>query len=286
MRDLNRDLLQLQRRAGQGSHATRRDRAYALAQMANTLHELGYRGLRATGLKGKHIEALLREWSDRGLSNATMMNRMAHVRWWADRVGKGNMVKANAEYGIAPRSHVADGTKRRDLDEAKLALVKDGHVRMALRLQAAFGLRREEAIKFTPARDDRGGRIRLKGSTTKGGRPREVPVRNAAQRGLLDEARRLAGGGALIPSERNYAEQRKVYEDQTRLAGLDRNHGLRHAYALDRYEDLTGWNAPAAGGPPRRSLTGAQRRIDAAARRTIVSELGHGRLEVAGHYLA
>ena len=175
-----------------------RDRAYALAQMANTLHGLGYGGLRANGLKGKHIEALVRDWSDRGLSDATMMNRMARVRWWADRVGKGNLVKPNAEYGIEPRSHVADGTKRRDLDDAKLAPVKDGHVRMALRLQAAFGLRREEAIKFTPPRDDRGACIRLKASTTKGGRPREVPVRNAAQRGLLDEARRLAGGGALI----------------------------------------------------------------------------------------
>ena len=42
MRDLNWDLLQFQRRTAAGSHGTRRDRAYALAQMANTLHELGY----------------------------------------------------------------------------------------------------------------------------------------------------------------------------------------------------------------------------------------------------
>ena len=181
MRDLNWDLLQLQRRAGDhGSHATRRDRAYALAQMANTLHETGYRGLRANGLKGKHIEALVRDWSDRGLSDATMMNRMAHVRWWADRVGKGNMVKTNADYGIVPRSHVSDGTRRRDLDAAKLALVKDEHVRMALRLQAAFGLRREEAIKFSPSWADRGDCIAVKASTAKGGRSREVPVRTDA----------------------------------------------------------------------------------------------------------
>ena len=269
MRDLNWDLLQLQRRSGGGSHATRRDRSYALAQMANTLHETGYRGLRAKGLKGKHIEALVRDWSDRGLSDATMMNRMAHVRWWADQVGKGNMVKSNADYGILPRSHVSDGAKRRDLDAAKLALVKDGHVRMALRLQAAFGLRREEAIKFSPSYADRGDRIAVKASTAKGGRSREVPVRTDVQRNLLDEARRLAGGGALIPPERNYAEQRKVYEDQTKAAGLDRNHGLRHAYALDRYEDLTGWKAPAAGGPARGELTAGERRIDAAARMRI-----------------
>ena len=232
MRGLNWDLLQLQRRAGEGSHGTRRDRAYALAQMANSLHEAGYRGLRAGGLKGKHIDALVRDWYhgglSRGLSHATMMNRMAHLRWWADQVGKKNMVKSNADYGIRPRSHVSDGAKRRDLDEAKLSLVKDPHVRMALRLQAAFGLRREEAIKFAPSYADRGDRIVVKGSTAKGGRSREVPVLGDGQRRVLDEARELAGGGALIPPGRNYAEQKKIYEDQTRAAGLGRMHGLRH----------------------------------------------------------
>ncbi len=91
-------------------------------------------------------------------------------------------------------------------------------MRTALGLQAAFGLRREEAIKLTPSHADRGDRILVKASTAKGGRPREVPVRTEAQRRLLDEARRLADGGALIPPGRNYAEQRRVYEDQTRAA--------------------------------------------------------------------
>ena len=287
MRDLNWDLLQLQRRAGDdGSHVTRRDRSYVLAQMANALHEAGYRGLRAKGLKGKHVEALVRHWRDRRLSDATIMNRMAHVRWWADQVGKANLVKSNAAYGIGPRSHVSDGTKRRGLDEAKLARVNDVHVRMALRLQAAFGLRREEAIKFTPSYADRGDRLAVKGSTAKGGRPREVPVLTDRQRRVLDEARELAGGGALIPPGRNYAAHRKVYEDQTKAAGLDHMHGLRHAYALDRYEELTGWKAPAAGGPRRRELNAARRRIDTAARLTIASELGHSRLEIARIYLA
>ena len=286
MRDLNWDLVQLQRRAGDdGSHATRRDRSYALARIADALHEAGYRGLRAKGLKGKHVEALVRHWRAGRLSDATIMNRMAHLRWWAERVGKDNLVKPNADYGIRARSHVSDGTKRRHLDTEKLTRVKDPHVRMALRLQGAFGLRREEAIKFTPVRDDRGDRIRLKGATTKGGRPRDVPVLTHAQRKLLDEARELAGGGALIPPGRNYAEQRKVYEDVTGQAGLHRNHGLRHAYALDRYEALTGWKAPAAGGPASSTLTGARRRIDRAARLTVAAELGHSRREISRTYL-
>ena len=285
MRDLNWDLLQLQRRDPDGSHATRRDRSYALARMADALHEAGYRGLRAKGLKGKHVEALVRHWRAGRVSDATIMNRMAHLRWWAERVGKRNLVKPNADYGIRPRSHVSDGTKRRDLDSEKLVRVKEPHVRMALRLQAAFGLRREEAVKFAPSYADRGDRIVVKGSTAKGGRPREVPVLTNAQREVLNEARKLAGGGALIPPGRNYAEQKRVYEDETRRAGLDRNHGLRHAYALDRYEALTGWKAPAVGGPRRGELTTEQRRIDTAARLTVSLELGHGRVDVARNYV-
>ena len=110
-------------------------------------------------------------------------------------------------------------------------------------------------------------------------------MRHAAQRALLDEARRLVGSGSLIPPERSYRQQLKVYESQTREAGLYRMHGLRHGYTLERYEELTGWKAPAAGGPARRTLTGARRRIDTAARRTIAREIGHSRLGVVGVYV-
>ena len=101
--------------------------------------------------------------------------------------------------GIANREYATNEDKRQVLDPDKLADVRDAHVAVALRLEEAFGLRGEEAIKFTPARDDRGDRIRLKGSTTKGGRPREVRAVKDSKRKLLDEARLLAGGGAPIP---------------------------------------------------------------------------------------
>ena len=219
MRDLNFDLKRLQKAHDDGSHGTRTARSYALAQIADTLHELGFRGLRATGLRRKHVVALVREWKRQGRSIGTMKNRTAHIRWWAKRIGRPGVVPANGELGIANREYVTNEDRSAVLDAEKLARVKDPHVAMALRLEAAFGLRREEAIKFRPARDDRGGCIRLKGSTTKGGRPREVPVRHAAQRALLDEARRLVGSGALIPPERTYKQQLKVYESQTRDAG-------------------------------------------------------------------
>ena len=182
MRDLNFDLKRLQKAHGDGSHGTRTARSYALAQIADTLHELGFKGLRATGLRRKHVVALVREWKRQGRSIGAMKNRTAHIRWWARRIERPGVVPSNGELGIANREYVTNHDRSAVLDPEKLARVKDPHVAMALRLEAAFGLRREEAIKFTPARDDRGGCIRLKGSTTKGGRPREVPVRNDAQR--------------------------------------------------------------------------------------------------------
>ena len=286
MRKLNWDLWQLQKEQRDGSHNTRRDRSFTLAQAANALHELGFRGLRARGLKGKHVVALVAAWRRQGLADGTMANRLWHVRWWARKVGKPNVVSPNnGDYGIGARRRVADGTRSRELNVDKLRMVKDAHVRMSLRMQAEFGLRREEAIKFTPGYADQGDSIRLKASWTKGGRAREVPVLKESQRQALDEVRALVGGGALIPPQRNYVEQRKVYEDETGRAGLDHMHGLRHRYALTRYEDLTGWKAPATGGPPMRTLKGDRKRLDNAARLEIARELGHGRAEVAGAYL-
>ena len=283
MRDLNYDLKRLQK-AHDGSHGTRKARSYALAQMANTLHDLGFKGLRATGLRRKHAVALVKEWKRQGRTVGTMKNRTAHIRWWAERIGRPGVVPSNVALGIANRVYVTNEDRSVVLDPDKLALVKDEHVVMALRMEAEFGLRREEAIKFTPSRDDRGDRIRLKGSTTKGGRPREVPVLKDSQRRLLDEARKLVGSGAL-PPDRNYKQQLKVYETQTREAGLYRMHGLRFSYAMRRYEQLTGWKPPAAGGPRQRSLTGAMRRMDTKARREIAEELGHSRIGILGIYV-
>ena len=72
MRQMNFDLKALQARHREGAFVTRRDRAYALNQAAELLHALGFRRLRATGLKGRHIEALVAEWRHQGLSDGTV----------------------------------------------------------------------------------------------------------------------------------------------------------------------------------------------------------------------
>ena len=112
-----------------------------------------------------------------------------------------------------------------------------------------------------------------------------IPVRSEKQRDVLNRARRLAGLGSLIPSNRNYVQQMRTYEGNTRRAGLNHMHGLRHAYAQNRYEELTGWRCPATGGPGARELTPEQREIDRQVRLQISRELGHDREAVVSAYI-
>jgi len=286
VRELNYQLKQLCRRNRDGSYRTQADRERQLTLIANQLHALGYRKMNAQSLKPKHVEALVKHWQGEELSTGAIKNRLSVIRWWAQKVDRQNVVaRSNDHYGIPERQFVTNVSKARTLTAPDLEPVRDAHVRMSLELQQAFGLRREEAIKFQPRYADRGDHLELKASWTKGGKARVIPVRTEAQRAVLDRARRLAGNGSLIPSSRNYRQQLRIYERHTANAGLSKMHGLRHAYAQSRYAELTGWLAPAAGGPTVKALTPDQKAIDQQARLTISQELGHERAQVVGIYL-
>ncbi len=286
MKDLNYQLMKLCRENRDGSFSTQATRRRILDLIANQLHELGYRRMQAKSLKPKHVDAVVSLWKDRGISVGTFKNRLSALRWWANKVGKADMIqKHNSAYDIGNRSYVGKESKAKILDERQLQKVSDTYVRLSLRLQSAFGLRREEAIKFSPNYAIKDDHIKLKASWTKGGRARTVPIRTDEQRRLLEEIRKLAKGGALIPPNKNYEEQLHRYERQVRDAGIKNPHGLRHAYAQRRYEEETGWKAPLAGGPSRSALSADERGLDEKARAVISRELGHDRTSITRTYL-
>ena len=286
MKDLNYQLKKLCEQNRDGSYATQAQRLWILTLIANQLHDLGFRQLNEHSLKPKHVEALTKTWLNEQLASATLKNRMAALRWWAMKVNRQNVIaRSNDHYGIPDRQFVTNVSKALTLTNDALTKVRDDYVRISLELQRAFGLRREEAIKFIPSYADRGDKLVLKDTWTKGGKARELPIRNDAQRELLKRALQLAGRGSLIPSDRNYIEQLRIYEGQTARAGLSKLHGLRHAYAQLRYEELIGWSCPAAGGPISSHLTIEQKSLDLEARLTISRELGHEREAVTAIYL-
>lgn len=226
MDDLTYDLKQMCRRNKDGGAMTQAQRIHSLASIARQLKEAGFRNMRATSLKGTHVDALLELWNAENLSVGTIKNRLSHLRYWAQKVGKAGVIPAdNARLGIPQRPTAGSGSKARALDGHCLDRVTDPHVLMSLRLQQVFGLRREESIKFQPAYADRGDHIALKGSWCKGGRERTVPITMPEQRTVLNEAHALAGSGSLIPAHLTYIQQRHVYDGQCKAAGLSNMHG-------------------------------------------------------------
>jgi len=286
MKDLNYQLGKLCRDNRDGGFSTQATRSRILDLIANQLQALGYRRMQPKSIKPKHVDVLVAHWQGQGISVGTFKNRLSALRWWARKVNKPSIIaKDNSVYSIGKRTYVTKESKAQDLDDKKLSEIPDSYVRLSIRLQAAFGLRREESIKFSPSYAIEADHIRLKSSWTKGGRARMVPVTNVEQRQLLEEVKTLAKGGALIPPHLNYVKQLHRYEKQTRQAGLSKLHGLRHSYAQRRYHELTGQVCPAEGGPTSKELTPEQRALDQQARAMISRELGHSREAITAVYL-
>jgi hypothetical protein len=287
MRDLNYDFKQLCRRNRDGSYATQADRENILDLIANQLHEMGVRELRAQGFKPKHVKMLVERWLAEKLSPGTIKNRMSHLRWLAQKIGKDNIVeRTNAAYGIPDRVYVTNVSKAKELAMDQLARIRTPCARMSLRLQAKFGLRLEASIKIVPGKADRGDVLVLKASWNKGGRDIEIPIRTPEQRQLLDEAKALAKGKSLVaPGYKTYYAYLKHFRYECGRVGIHAFHGHRRLYAQERYLELTGWACPARGGPTSKQLTKQQKAIDREARNVISHEMGHGREQVTAVYL-
>lgn len=291
MQDLVWSMLGLIKENHCSSYASQGSRYDRLKQAANVLAIKNPKLTDVKNIKTKHIDQLIQGWLDKGLKAGTIKNRVADLRWLARKINKQNIVKReNADYGIPDRVYVDNDTNRaKDLTQDDLARLTDPYTRYALRLQQAFGLRREEAIKFRVHQADQGTHIHLAASWCKGGRPRKVPIRNAEQRALLTEIKVFCeekDTPSLIPKERSYYQQRTSYQYQTKRYQVTWNHGLRHAYAQTRYTELTkGKISPKQGGDSKRELTQEQRQLDYEARMVISDELGHGREGITTAYL-
>jgi len=286
MKDLNYQLSEMCRDNRDGSYSTQATRSRILDLIASQLLKIGFRRMQPRSLKPKHVNALVAHWQEQDIGVGTLKNRLSALRWWAKKVNKPSIIAGdNSAYGIGKRTYIAKESKAQELDIEKLSLISDQYVCLSIRLQAAFGLRREEAIKFSPSYAVQDDHIKLKPSWTKGGRARTVPITNEDQRRLLEEIKALARGGALIPPHLNYVKQLHRYEKHTAKAGLSQLHGLRHGYAQRRYFELTERVCPVAGGLPSKDLNPAQRALDHEARAIISRELGHARVEITAVYL-
>ena len=112
MRDLNYQLKQLCHRNRDGSYATQAKRMDHLMLIANQLYDLGFRGMKPRSLKQKHVDALVKGWLRQELAVGTIKNRMAVLRWWAEKADGRNVVAGSSTYyGIPDRQFVTNTSK-------------------------------------------------------------------------------------------------------------------------------------------------------------------------------
>ena len=122
MDDLQWDLKKLTKQHREDSIGTQLARHQSLDLIARQLKEMGYRNLRAESLKPKHVEALVRRWQGEGLSVVTVKNRLSHLRWWAQKIGKPfALPEGNGRLGVENRTYVQGQGKQTALDPDKLA---------------------------------------------------------------------------------------------------------------------------------------------------------------------
>src|SRR5580765_8348590 len=166
MKQLLYELHQLCTHNRDGSYLTRDNRKDMLIQMGEQLLSLGYwrRGGREKSVHDigrRHANALVRLWKSQGISHDTIPNRLAALRWWAEKVNRASvMPRTNAEFGVAPRVRVAKVSKAIMIEDDCLAQVYDPYVRMSLALQRAYGLRRKESLMIRPWQADAGEYLR------------------------------------------------------------------------------------------------------------------------------
>jgi site-specific recombinase XerC len=269
-----------------GSNATQHDRIQILMRFANDVVNQGF-GLRdVRGLKQKHIVAIVKEWKLRGLSAATLKNRLSAIRLLCEKINKSAIIPTNDDLKIPKRSYFSP--INRAVNNPDFSKISNPYIAVSLQLQRVFGLRREESLKIKPNMADKGNRLELLSSWCKGGRGRSIPIRTEEQRYWLEQAKKIAKGfdSSLIPSEKNYIQQRHIYDKQVSRAGIHNLHGLRHAYAQQRFKEMTGFEAPINGGPKYAELTIEQKEINHRARMILTEELGHSRKSVTNNYLA
>lgn len=287
MKDLIYELKNLCKHNCDGSYTSQAKRWDDLKLFARQLTcELGYPRMYARSLKEKHVKSLVEHWQSQNLSLNTIKARMSRLRWWAEKVGKPNIISPkNSDYGIGKRSYISEHSKACDIDLNKVKSIDDQYVVASLLLARAFGLRKEEAIKFMPRYADQGEHIKLKASWCKGGKARTIPISTHEQQQALEFAKSIAGTASLIPDNLKYHQQANRYEKLSNKAGFKRLHGLRHRYAQLRYESLTGWPSSHASAQPLNILTDKNKELDIQARQMISREVGHERLQIVTAYI-
>ncbi|MEX1330621.1 MAG: integrase domain-containing protein [Desulfobacterales bacterium] len=291
-----------------GSTKTRHNHIKESRRFVKTVRDLGYGVKRWKNITNKHVQQAVDEWKKKGLQTATIKEYLSGVRTVCRLYGNNRIATANSVFGIENRVYVDNRDKslpqevysRVVTELKKSGKSDDNRVAAQLQLERYLGLRAEEACKFKSHQAlMTDGRVFVQHGT-KGGRERIL--HEVAEKGMeaIRYANELSGINNLIPS--GYSEKQWIqkYYRIIRANGITKkacgasSHGCRHAYAQDRYEEITGIKAPCKFESKEEFRKNAVkiagqgwRKLNQDARQIVKAELGHGpdRDDVVSQYL-
>ena len=250
-------------------------------------------GLRKNGsaknITVENIQSVVSAWRERGLAIGTIQNKMTVVRQILSAADNKISI-SNAQLGINSGRDVLNSAnidKSCRLSEAQLLQVNqlnDKTTAGAIKLAAAYGLRRDESLRVVHALTlnhsvTEGNKLNIKAGWGKGSRPRSFEMRDGGQvlREVAQEVRGLKIQGRI----ENF---RNRFENTVKKLGI-KPHGLRHAYIQDRYKDISNLTAPSAGGLRYADMTDKQREIYHSTCKAISPEVGHTRESIIRTYV-
>jgi integrase len=278
---------------------TRHKYVHIMMRVLETLRELNMRIQNLTELSARQVRYVHRKWEADGASDSSLAMLNTVLRRFGVWIGKPQLAPplrellVNPERGrrssslVHPKTWESRGIDREVAFEKMRAQCR--FAAMQLRLGWAFGLRVEEQLMLRPAESDKGDKLWIHRGT-KGGRWREVDIKEQWERELIDEAKALAAShpkGVLAARPSRTLEQaRNHYYYLCRKIGLQAKglfgstpHGARHSFAVRRYEREGGGPAPVLGGPM------LPRETDLKVRQRLAEELGHGRPSATAAYV-
>jgi integrase len=283
-------------RKRKASYRTQDDYQTRMNTFVRTLRELNMPVRNLDEISKKQVRLYFQHMEREGKSAVWMANINTAIRRFGIWIGKPELCPPLGELMHEPWSgkrRIAaqkDHTWGHDELAGVLEQVQDvcPMTSLHIRLASLFGHRVQEFLMFRPTDAVQGDYIHLK-EGTKGGRTRMVPIETEEQRKWLNVAIDIAPNypnGRLMAKEGMTLQQaRNHFYNVLRICGVSKKniglttHGLRHSYACQVYQDLTGEKAPIQGGAP------IDQELDKRARLEIARRLGHGRVSVTTAYL-
>lgn len=261
------------------------------------MFRLGFHIKSIYNLKQKHLIAVFNHLEKKGQSPSTIQNKISIMRVFCNWLGKNGMVIESSNYvknkASVRRSMVAKEDKSWDghgvdvLTKLPEIAKKDEVVALELELCWAFGLRVKEAIMLRPAVAHSGDFLWVR-EGTKGDRTRVVPVKNDAQRDVLERAKAVADkkSGFIGPRGKTYEQKRRHFYYILESFGITLReeeitaHGLRHQYLHKGFKDRLGIDAPVKGG----DLSLVDEDELQVASQQLMEEAGHTRVAIGASY--